>query len=414
MLFLFSFVHYCSPPVLSRQSKFGCFLLEGLNSFATVYYLYYIYFLMRREFHFGNEANLLLAAWTGAVTMISSWLGGKMAQKCGYFFTLKTGFAVMALSLAVGSFFWSAAGQIIVMTVMVIGMCLTWPTLEAMVSEGESPEGTQHVIGIYNIVWAGTGALSYFLGGALIDRLGFKSTLVAPAVMEAIMLAFTFWLQRQSEQASHATPLEGKPAVTARPGKPPAKGKAFLQMAWLTNPFAYIAINTTIAVLPAVASRFKLSTTQAGFYCSLWCFARLFGFVVLWHWNGWHYRFRWLLLAYLALLAGFVSILMATTLTLLITAQVFFGASLALIYASSLFYSMDLSDTKGVHGGLHEAAIGLGNFAGPAVGAASLHFFPQYANSGAFAVGVLLLVGLGGLISIRTATHSGRTPPQPP
>jgi F0F1-type ATP synthase assembly protein I len=38
--------------------------------------------------------------------------------------------------------------------------------------------------------------------------------------------------------------------------------------------------------------------------------------------------------------------------------------------------------------------------AGPTVGAASLYFFPQYANSGAFAVSGLLLLGLGALLAI--------------
>ena len=48
----------------------------------------------------------------------------------------------------------------------------------------------------------------------------------------------------------------------------------------------------------------------------------------------------------------------------------------------------------------YEAVIGLGNFAGPAVGAASLYLLPQYANSGAFAVSGLLLLGLVGLLAI--------------
>jgi len=77
-----------------------------------------------------------------------------------------------------------------------------------------------------------------------------------------------------------------------------------------------------------------------------------------------------------------------------------FGSFAGLIYYSSLFYSMDLGDTKGEHGGIHEAAIGLGNFAGPAVGAASLYLLPQYHHSAAIAVSGLLLAGLGGLLAI--------------
>ena len=85
---------------------------------------------------------------------------------------------------------------------------------------------------------------------------------------------------------------------------------------------------------------------------------------------------------------------------MLIIAQIFFGGAIGLIYYSSLFYSMDASETKSEHGGIHEAAIGVGNCVGPAVGAAALLWVPQYANSGAIAVSVLLLGGFGGLVAI--------------
>ena len=140
---------------------------------------------------------------------------------------------------------------------------------------------------------------------------------------------------------------------------------------------------------------------MAGVCCSVWCFARFASFFTLWHWNGWHYRFRWLLAAYVGLVLAFTLILSVPSLLVMILAEIVLGAAVGLLYYSSLFYSMDQSDTKGEHGGIHEAAIGLGNCAGPAVGAASLHFLPQYANSGAFAVSSLLLVGLAGLVSIQ-------------
>jgi predicted MFS family arabinose efflux permease len=173
-------------------------------------------------------------------------------------------------------------------------------------------------------------------------------------------------------------------------------------MAWLANPFAYVAINTLVAVVPGVAKRLGLSTMAAGFCCSVWCFARLGSFFAFWLWNGWHYRFRWLLAAYLGLVATFAIIVLAPNLAVLVSAQIIFGFALGLIYYSSLFYSMDQSETKGTHGGIHEAAIGLGNFAGPALGAASLQLLPQHPDSGAVAVTLLLLLGLGGLLAMWT------------
>jgi hypothetical protein len=320
------------------------------------------------------------------------------------------------------------------MAMTVVGMCFTWPILEALVSEGETRAGLQQMIGIYNVIWAATGAVAYFTGGAMLEKLGRRSLFYVPAAIQLIQLLLTFWLESQaarraraSEPAGLTKPMAEVPEssaphagggepVAARTGtatllappalavgaQPPprARTECFLRMAWLANPFAYVAINTLIAGIPGVARRLELSTMLAGFCCSVWCFARLGAFLGLWLWPGWHYRFRWLLLAYVALVGAFAAILMAPNLAVLVLAQMFLGGALGLIYYSSLFYSMDLSETKSEHGGIHEAVIGLGNFAGPAVGAASLLLLPQYANSGTLAVSGLLLLGLGGLTGL--------------
>ena len=387
--------------MFSRRLKAGYFVLEGLNSFATVYYLYYFYFFMQSVFGFGNRANLTLAAVNGAVYAIMAWQGGKFAQRFGYFTSLKVGYVIMIAALTVGSQLHSAGGHIVVMAVTVAGICFTWPTLEALVSEGETPAGVQRMVGIYNMIWAATAAVAYFTGGAMLEKLGPKSLFFIPAAIQIIQLGLTLWLESQARRpiARQASPLPHVPELH-QPVHSAARTKVFLNLAWLANPFAYVAINTLIAVSPGVARRLALSTMVAGFCCSIWCFSRMGAFYVLWRWNGWHYRFRWLLISYLAMVGSFAGILLAPNLAVLVLAQIIFGCVTGLMYYSSLFYSMDLGDTKGEHGGIHEAAIGLGNFAGPAVGAASLYFLPQYANSGALAVSGLLLLGLGALLTV--------------
>ncbi len=399
--------------MFSRRLKNGYFVLEGLNSFATVYYFYYFYFFMQETYGFGNKANLALAALNGATYAVFSWWAGRLAQRHGYFRALKFGFLVMMAALALGLYLKSAPGQIAVMVVTVIGMCFTWPTLEALVSEQEPRAGVQHMVGIYNVVWAGTAALANFTGGAMLEKLGPRSLFCVPIAIQVCQLGITLWLEAQARRnlaggSGAGSGTANIPAQIQHPGpsesargelRPPA-ARGFLRMAWLANPFAYIAINTLIAVIPGVARRLELSTMLAGFCCSVWCFARVGAFFGLWFWDGWHYRFRWLLAAYVSLIGTFACILLAPGLTVLVLAQVIFGIAIGLIYYSSLFYSMDLSETKSEHGGIHEAAIGLGNFAGPAVGAAALQFLPHYNHSGAFAVSGLLLLGLGGLAVI--------------
>jgi len=100
------------------------------------------------------------------------------------------------------------------------------------------------------------------------------------------------------------------------------------------------------------------------------------------------------------LIGTFAVILIVPNLAALAAAQIFFGGAVGLIYYSSLFYSMDSSDTKGEHGGIHEAAIGVGNMLGPGVGAAALQLSPHNTQNGVLAVSVLLIIGLGGLMGI--------------
>ncbi len=393
-----------------QKFKLACFVIEGLNSFSTILYFNYLYFLMHAKFGFSDQQNLALAALIGLIYAFAAWQGGRLAHRLGYFNTLKLGFGIMIVAWLVGAQLSSATGQIIAACIVNIGMCLTWPTLEALVSEGESAANIPRVLGIYNIIWAATYAGAFFIGGKLIDDFGFKAIFYIPAVVMAGQFALAFWLQHHAHEIKRAA-LNNPPAPALPPDhhRPsPAKAKAFLRMAWLANPFAYIAINTLIAVLPGVAAKFHLSTSVAGVVCSLWCFARLASFVVLWRWNGWHYRFRWLLASFVLLVISFVAILIVPALASILLAQLFFGGAIGLIYYSSLYYSMDVSEVKSEHGGIHEAVIGLGNCLGPAVGALSLQFAVRSANSGALGVAGLLSCGLVALVWIQINSRQQR------
>ena len=380
-----------------------CFVIEGLNSFALVLYNSYLFFYLRSRFGFQDRDNLLVAALLGLIYVFGAWEGGRFAQRRGYFTALKLGLTVMMLALAVGSQLGMVAGLIATAAVLTVGQCFTWPALEALVSESETPARLPHAIGLYNVTWAVFAAASFFIGGTLV-QISYKNLFFVPLAIQAAQLALVFWVEPHAAELARqaAEPLAAPPS--GAPRLPPAGSKAFLRMAWLANPFAYIAINTLIAVIPGIAAKLQLSTMFAGVICSLWCFARLGTFAALWLWTDWHYRFRWLLGAFLLLIASFAVILTAPNLAVLAAAQIFFGGAIGLIYYSSLFYSMDAGDTKGEHGGIHEAAIGLGNCVGPATGAAALWLAPGDARIGAWAVSGLLTVGLGSLLWLRRAS----------
>lgn len=389
--------------MFSRRSKVVYFALEGVNAFATGYYGNYLFFLLRDRYGFGNLGNLFASALSGFVFVFAAWQGGRFAQRFGYFNALRLGFGGMALVLGLGCLTDALVAQFAVMLGWTICMCFTWPTLEALVSENESGAGLPQMIGIYNVVWSSAAAAAYFFGGAIFDHLGHRSLFWLPAGLHVAQLGVVTWLARQPKTAS-AAPVKAA-APTAHVPDPaayvqPVSAKTFLRMAWLANPFAYIGINTVLATIPQLARQLQLTTTQTGWFCSIWFFARCLTFVLLWRWNGWHYRFRWLLTAFLGLMGGFAVLLLSHQLALLVLAQAVFGFSVGLLYYSSLFYSMDVGETKGEHGGLHEAMIGTGICLGPTVGATALYLAPQSPGVGAYAVGGLLGLGLLALVGL--------------
>ncbi|MSU57932.1 MAG: MFS transporter [Pedosphaera sp.] len=387
-----------------RQLKTGYLTLTGLNTLAASYFFNYLFFFLRDHFGFGDRENLCVTALHGFVYTFAAWQCGKFAQRRGYVLSLKLGFLGLTAAMIIGAFLQSAAALMVLVVFYSVVLLLTWPALEALASERESQAGTQWMVGIYNCTWAGAAALAYFTGGKFYDALGRGAIFWLPAALFFAQFLLTLWLEKHHAVVLAATPEPPKethhtPEVIAfRQSVGP---KAFLKMAWLANPFAYIAINTLLAVMPGIAERLGLSPTRVGLFCSLWFFGRFAAFALLWKWTGWHYRFRWLLAAFLLLIGSFATILLANELWIVVLAQVFFGLATGLIYYSSLFYAMDVGEAKGEHGGLHEAFIGLGVFLGPAVGATALQLAPQSANAGTWAVSGLLALGLGGLVWLR-------------
>lgn len=404
----------------SSRLKCWFFILEALNALGTTYYFYYLYFFTEKEHGFSKIQNLLLAAAIGLTYGVGSMLGGRFAQRRGYFTALRVGYGLMLCANGIGAFVPGLATQLPLMFAAAIGMAFTWPALEALVSEGEPRHRLQRNVGIYNFVWGGFGALAYFSGGALISVWTFKAMFLVPAAIHLVQLMLGLVLERaagRERRASRATsPAEGQGAsLDSRERlRAPVDAPGFLKMAWLANPFAYLAINTVVAVIPTLAARLELSVKWAGIFCSVWLFVRTGSFVALWLWPGWHYRFRWLVGAYAMMTLSFGAMLLVPNLWVIGAAQVAFGLALGLIYYSSLYYSMDVGETKGEHGGFHEAMIGAGSCAGPAVGAAVQHFYPQSPNSSTWAVGTLMCGGLVALLCVRLFRSAPAASPLPP
>src|SRR5262249_27667347 len=149
-------------------------------------------------------------------------------------------------------------GQLIALVIYSVVVVLTWPALEALVSERETQSGTRQMVGAYNCTWAGAAAIGYFTGGGLYQAYGYRAVFWLPAVIFVIELLLVLWLDKFHAAVLKSTPIpppEPHHLPEAAAYKQPVKPQAFLQMAWLANPCAYIAINTLFAVMPGISQK---------------------------------------------------------------------------------------------------------------------------------------------------------------
>jgi predicted MFS family arabinose efflux permease len=386
-----------------RTLKGGVFAATSLTTLATFYFFTYLFFYLRDRFGFDDRANLAVAALHGAIYIVAAWQGGRFAERHGYVTSLRVGFGGLTACMVVG---W-LAGDILLVTlgvvvVYTIVLLLIWPALEAMAMADEPPARVSHMVGLYNLTWSGSAALAYFTGGPLYDWLGADLIFTVPGVIFGLEFLVLVWL-KQSQAFEPHRPDVPEVIVAAAPSPLPGRHRraaTFLRLGWLANPLSYMAIYTLLALMPGLAAALGLTPTQVGLFCAIWMFARMVSFGLLWQWAGWHYRFRFLLAGYLVLIASFLAMLLAPSLPMLVIGQVLFGAASGITYYSSLFYSMDASDTKAEHGGLHEAGVGIGICTGPAVGALSLTLWPAWPYAGAVAVTGVLAAGLGVMVAV--------------
>jgi len=396
----------------SRVPKGSVYAATALSTIATFYHFSYLFFLLRDRYGFDNRMNLRVAALHGAIYIFAAWQGGRFAERRGYATSLKVGFTGLVLCMAAGWLVTSAVALIGVVVVYTLALLLIWPALEALAIADEPPDRVPYMVGLYNLTWSGAAAVAYFTGGPLYDWFGARLIFVVPGAIFVVQLLLMYWVSRQVARVP--TPPDRGEVVVVPVAPPlalrahPERQRTFLRLAWLANPLSYMAIYTLLAVMPGLAAALGLTPTQVGIFCSIWFFARLVSFSVLWQWPGWHYRFRFLAVGYLLLVAGFLFILLAPNLLVLVVGQLVFGAAAGLAYYSSLFYSMDLGETKAEHGGLHEAGVGLGICAGPLVGTLSLQVFPGWPDAGAVAVTAVLIAGFAVMLRVWRQGMRGR------
>jgi hypothetical protein len=383
----------------TRPPRVGIlYTVEGLCSIGGNLMQVGIFFYTNRRFGWGLRENFTLAATQGVVYVVGALLAHALSTRVAPRRALAGVCAVLSLIALSTLATDSPRGMVaaVLAYTAVIGLC--WPILESLVSVGVDAHAMSRRISVYNVVWAGTGAATLAVNGAIIEFWPagvFVITALVHGVSALVMLK-SAPLRGGGETGQAAPPV-------AHVDPEPELLRVRTLALWLSRismPASYALIYALSALLPSLPPMQQLPTWAATLVGSTWMAVRWVTFVVLGLDNWWHTRPRALLAAAWLMLAAFVGAgwqpaanagtnALAINLAWLVVCQVAIGLSIGLIYSASLYFGMVLSEGSTEHSGYHEALIGLGSVLGPGAGAVA-----QWVRPGQMTLGIVAVAGV--------------------
>ena len=359
-----------------------------------------VYFVTKSAFEFSRWENLLLGVTNGLGYIPGALLVGPLLRRlAGRFPGFSTRLGLMLIMTGVGlaqsvpavfpEFRWAVFPAGFVFNALSGAM---WPVVESYLSGGRRAEDLRRSTSWFNVVWASTTFISGLLMAPLIEHRPLLILLLAGGLQ--ILVTMGVWAFPQ-HPARHLH--------DAHEPHPPVYADLLTACRWLL-PMSYLLCYCLAPILPQQIAEFGLPQSREPLVGATWGLLRWVVFVVFAVWAGWHGRWGAPIGAALALVAGFVTIVAAVSLPMLLVGLALFGVGMGGIYATALYYAMEVGSAEVEAGGTHEALIGLGFVLGPGLGAiAALSAPVVMPTSGAGGAATLTI----GIIGVAAAGAGG-------
>ncbi|MFM9995542.1 MAG: hypothetical protein ACKVU4_07040 [Phycisphaerales bacterium] len=350
-----------------------------------------IYFITRHAYGFGDAGNYLLGLVLG-VTYIGGALatgpmlrrlggdGGAGSRRVSTRAVLGITLAVLGLLCAIPIACRGAQGSWPIWLLIALYSPLTgvvWPVVESYVSGGRRGPGLRSAIGRFNWTWSGAIVVAYVaVSPALPDAAGGGASEAEPHLRGAYVIAALGVLHLVTLAFLVPWPREPGRHLAEHHEPHPASWRRMLTTFRILLPASYIVLTVLLPYLPGAFERIGAPRDGHMALAAVWLGARWVAFVMLERWHGWHGRWWPPVAGGILVLIGFGGAVLAPgavwlgggALAAMLAGLACFGVGMAVIYCGALYYAMEVGDAKVDAGGTHEALIGIGYTAGPALG----------------------------------------------
>ncbi len=322
-------------------------------------------FITEKDYAFGEARNLLLYLCVGTVYIASALTAGVVQRSLDRWWSPRTILAVVLCAQALICLLPAVArGEWVIWTITVVfsaTSALLWPIVESYLSAGRHGNAMRTAMGWWNVAWMGAVAVPLWLMAPLMNTSP-RWAIVGLGVFLLLAACALRWFR--THPAVHNVELSQQHTTDEYPH--------LLRSARITLALSYVLLAALSPLLPFLLSRLEILDTWQTPSAATWMLARVAVVAVMWKITFWHGRWGTLLLGGAVLILGFILIITAHTLPVLLLGLTLLGGAMGIVYYAALYYAMSVGAAAVDAGGRHEALIGLGYAMGPAAGLAAL------------------------------------------